>query len=128
MRQKLEERIVKRWPMWFDVHGDLSHTLMPNGFLHGDGWFDILCQLCQKLEPLVAELEMETGRRFEVLQIKEKFGSLRFYVNHSTDAMREWIAAAELESCRICEVCGRPGRLRQSRWLQTRCDVHASDQ
>jgi hypothetical protein len=65
---------------------------MPRGFEHGDGWFDILWRLCVDLEPLVAEFEQETESQFEVLQVKEKFGGLRFYVNcRRNDAIRHRI-------------------------------------
>jgi len=47
---------------------------MADGFAHGDGWFDIVWRLCEDLEPLVAETENGTGRPFEVLQVKQKFG------------------------------------------------------
>ena len=52
----------------------------------------------------VAELENETGERFEVLQVKEKFGTLRFYVSHHTGAIDGRIAAA-LEEGRTTGLC-----------------------
>ena len=67
------------------MNGDVRHTLMPFGFQCGDGWFDILWRLCVDLEPLVAELEKETGDRFEVVQVKQKVGTLRFYVSHHAE-------------------------------------------
>lgn len=79
MRKELEQRLVERYPTWFNTTGDIRHTLMPRGFTHDDGWFDILWRLCGDLEPLVAQFEKETGLHFEVLQVKEKFGGLRFY-------------------------------------------------
>jgi hypothetical protein len=81
MRKELEQRLVERWPTWFNTRGDIRYTAMPRGFEHDDGWFDILWRLCEDLEPLVAEVEKQTGVPFEVLQVKEKFGGLRFYVN-----------------------------------------------
>jgi hypothetical protein len=68
------------------------------GFLHDDGWFDVLWQLCEDLEPLVAELERATVRQFEFPQVKEKFGGLRIHVNGADDAIRQRIEAAEWES------------------------------
>src|SRR5208283_3534018 len=94
------------------------------GFRHDDGWFDIIWRLCEDLEPLVAEVEKETGRKFEVLQVKEKFGGLRFYVNHANDAIRERIGIAAKESFRTCEVCGQPGKLREVGLIKTLCDEH----
>jgi hypothetical protein len=55
MRKELEQKIIPRWPQWFNNEGDVSHTAMPRGFLHGDGWFDILWRLCGDLEALVEE-------------------------------------------------------------------------
>jgi len=125
MRKELEQKLVERWPTWFNVGGDPRQTRMADGFSHGDGWFEILWRLCEDLEPLVAEAERQTGHPFEVLQVKEKLGGLRFYVNHRTDAISERIAAAELESIRICEVCGQPGKRREGNWIRTLCDEHS---
>ena len=125
MRKDLEEKLVKRFPTWFDLSGDVHRTLMPFGFEHGDGWFSILWRLCVDLEPLAAELEKETGERFEVVRVKTKLGTLRFYVSHHTDAIDGRIAEVQEESSRTCEICGQPGRLRSGRWIQTLCDEHA---
>jgi hypothetical protein len=95
-----------------------------NGFAHGDGWFNIVWRLCEGLEPLVAEAEKATGRPFEVLQVKQTFGGLRFYTNLSSEAIRERINAAGLESVRTCQVCGQPGRLREHGWIKIVCDEH----
>jgi hypothetical protein len=88
MRKELGQKLVERWPLWFNTGGDIRYTAMPRGFVHGDGWFDILWRLCMDLEPLVAEFEQATALKFEVLQVKEKFGGLRFNVNHANDAIR----------------------------------------
>jgi len=128
MRKELEQKLVERWPAWFNVGSDPRQTRIADGFCHGDGWFDILWRLCEDLEPLVAEAERQTGHPFEVLQVKEKLGGLRFYVNHRTDAISERITAAELESLRTCEVCGQPGKRREGNWIRTLCDEHAAGQ
>ena len=31
MREELERKLVERWPGWFNVGGDVRHTLMPFG-------------------------------------------------------------------------------------------------
>jgi hypothetical protein len=95
MNKALEQKLTERWPTWFNTKGDIRHTLMPWGFTHDDGWFDILWRLCEDLEPLVAEFEAAGGPKFEVLQVKEKFGGLRFYVNcRRNEAIRERIGIA----------------------------------
>ncbi len=125
MRKELEQKLFERWPTWFTTEGDFRQTLMPQGFTHGDSWFDILWRLCGHMETLVAELEHATGCKFEVLQVKEKFGGLRIYVNHANDAIRRRIETAEQESLHTCEVCGRRGKRRENSWIKTLCDEHA---
>jgi hypothetical protein len=80
-----ETKIVARWQDWFDADGDVRRTLMRYGFQCEDGWFNIIFDLCERLEPLVAGLnaKLHAGDHFEVLQVKQKMGSLRFYVSHS---------------------------------------------
>ena len=76
---------------------------------------------------MVAKFEQEAGLQFEVLQVKEKFGVLRFYVNCSrNDAVGQRIGIAAEESFHTCEVCGQPGELRECDWIKTLCDEHAS--
>jgi hypothetical protein len=117
--------LFERWSICFNLKGDIRHTGMTLGFRHDDGWFNILWRLCGDLEPRVTELEEATGRQFEILHVKEKFGGLRFYVNHSNDAIRQRIGAAQQESFHTCEVCGQPGKLREGAWIKTLWDEHA---
>jgi hypothetical protein len=124
MKHELEQRIVERWPDWFDVHGSIQSTLMPFGFEHSDGWFDIIWRLCEHLEPLVAQFERESGLEFKVLQVKEKFGGLRFYSNFSDEAISHVIRDAEAESLKTCEVCGKPGKPNRGGWIKTCCAEH----
>lgn len=89
----------------------------------GDGWFEILDKLCTRLDAL------ELPKTFCVLQIKEKVGELRFYVNGASDPVKDlqamrWISEAMGESIHVCEVCGRSGRRRQLSWVQTLCWWH----
>jgi hypothetical protein len=125
MNKALEQKLIERWPTWFNTEGDVRCTAMPRGFEHDDGWFEILWRLCVDLEPLVA------GHEFEVVQVKEKLGGLRFYVrldglrlSHADDAISRRIGAAIDESFRTCEICGQPGILREQRWIRTLCDLH----
>jgi hypothetical protein len=124
MRKELEQRLVGRWPRWFNTRGDIRHTAMPRGFTNDDGWFDLLWRLCEDLEPLVAKFEQASGSQFEVLQVKEKFGGMRIHVNHANDAIHQRIETAIQESFHTCEVCGQPGTLREDGRIKTLCDEH----
>jgi hypothetical protein len=126
MRKALEEKLAQLWPGWFSLSGDPMSSEMARGFEHGDGWFGIVWRVCSDLEPLVVELEKETGERFEILQVKEKLGTLRFYVGHHTDAIDRRIEEAQMESARPCEVCGQPSRQQEVRgWVLAKCHNHA---
>ena len=57
-------------------------------------------------------------------QVKEKFGSLRFYLDHGTEEMYEHIHAAEDASGKTCEECGEVATLDNSNfWVKTLCDA-----
>jgi hypothetical protein len=88
----------------------------------GPGWKDIvdpLEELCDRHGVLV-------------MQCKEKFGGLGFYVGGPEEISQEdWdnvtarIENAERVSCHICEECGAPGETRDiGGWLKTVCDQH----
>jgi len=60
---------------------------------------------------------------FEVVQVKEKYGGLRFYTNFSDEHLDGMIEYAEGMSTRICEVCGAWATLVEAKgWYTTLCD------
>ena len=64
----------------------------------------------------------EKGFTPEIAQVKEKFGTLRIYVDGSNDFLDGMVNAMELASGYICEDCGRPGTRRSGGWILTQCD------
>jgi hypothetical protein len=60
-----------------------------------------------------------------VEQIKEKFGTLRFYYRGGDDVINGMVRMAEAMSEVICEECGRPGETNGNEWLRTTCEEHA---
>jgi hypothetical protein len=60
-----------------------------------------------------------------VTQIKEKFGTLRFYYHGGDDYIRGLESMADSMSARICEDCGKPGKIRSGGWVRTLCEEHA---
>lgn len=67
----------------------------------------------------------ENGDTYRPVQIKEKFGGLRYYMGSETKAMTEAISEAERKSFETCEQCGAPGKLRRGGWISTLCDICA---
>lgn len=55
-------------------------------------------------------------------QVKEKFGTLRFYMTSATDEMREHVRKAENKSAKVCEDCGAEGVMREGGWIRTLCN------
>lgn len=58
----------------------------------------------------------------KVLQVKEKYGSLRLYCGQATLFTLGYISALEDVSRYVCEECGKPGTLRTDGWYKTLCD------
>lgn len=54
-------------------------------------------------------------------QIKEKFGTLRFYYNGGNEYIHGLVAMAEAMSCRTCESCGAPATQTHGGWIKTIC-------
>ena len=91
----------------------------------GDGWRDIVCDL---VDALIERLE---PGKWHLLQIKEKFGTLRFYYQldnavgeETAQIVDKLVQVAEGKSSETCETCGKPGSERDNhRWIKTLCDV-----
>ena len=60
-------------------------------------------------------------------QVKEKFGTLRFYMTRYTDEIRELISSAETLSSVTCEECGSPGEEKGGGWIRTLCNPCAKE-
>jgi len=62
-------------------------------------------------------------------QVKEKFGTLRFYLTSGTDEMFDLVHEYERRSEIICEACGSNAELRNDQyWYSTLCEKCAIDQ
>jgi hypothetical protein len=78
------------------------------------GWYPLIKELIEDLISL--------GWNKQILQVKEKFGGLRFYINEGTDEIHNRIIEAERKSYTICEITGKPGELRKDiGWYRTLC-------
>lgn len=117
MTPALQKRIFATAPTLYKRRKlPMTQTCMCWGIEPGDGWFDIIMDLSQTLEPYA----ISDGVRAE--QVKEKFGVLCFYVSNYVEPVEALIDAAEDASSRTCEDCGEPGTLRTGGWMRTLCD------
>ena len=99
-----------------------------NYFECGDGWFYIIDKLCSLLQNEMRNvsygLPPEDAAELQpvAVQVKEKFGGLRFYIDGGTDTMRGMISAVESISYITCESCGNRGGKKGKAWIRTMCD------
>jgi hypothetical protein len=179
MNQTLDKLLCARYPKIFaNRHQDMTTTAMCWGFDCGDGWFNILDQLCAQIQHHIdwktaqyeraarfnqaltkaiegdkAELieyftygEVADNRTFENVefeierkqlrvlpeqvtqvvadQVKEKYGTLRFYYTGGDNMITGMVALAESMSAVCCEQCGCPAKIRSGGWVRTLCDLH----
>jgi hypothetical protein len=111
-----------------------TQSLVCFGF-PGDGWFKLIKELSEEFELL--NNTPDCPYYVTAAQMKEKFGTLRFYINliekedsryrqESDKIWRDIIysieSSAELKSSFTCEICGEYGELRKGGWLRTLCN------
>lgn len=85
-----------------------------------DGWDELIYNLCKDLNDM--------GFKGRVHQIKEKFGGLRFYISDGSNQVFARIDMAEEDSIKTCEICGKPGKVRDLRgWRKCVCEEHKGE-
>lgn len=116
MDQKLEQQLIAKYPRIFA-------RPMEWGILTGDGWYQILDDLCAELQALADQ--GQPHKQPVVEQIKEKFGRLRFYSSAVSQQQGSLIIEAEKRSAVTCETCSATGRMRSRGLMRVCCDAHA---
>ena len=142
MRKELDEALCAKYPKIFkDRHGDMRETAMCWGFDCDDGWYNIIDKLCHVIQSHIDQREQQ--RQYSVdngkvptvasveqvvaTQVKEKFGTLRFYYFGGDDTIDGMVRMAESMTEVSCETCGSPGKNRMGGWIRTLCDTHAKE-
>jgi hypothetical protein len=105
----------------------MTETAMCWGFDCGDGWFEILNQLMGNIQHHIdwRNKKEEVVTQVTLDQVKEKFGTLRFYYTGGDDIIDGMVRMAESMSGVTCETCGSPGQRRGGGWITTLCKEHA---
>lgn len=109
---------------WQKKYPNLFKEYPRSGFYAGAGWEALLHNLCSILEAAILQMPNEIRGGIYCVQVKEKFGGLRFYLSQETPYLSGAIAMAESMSHCICEQCGKPGKLRPGSYIQVLCDPH----
>ena len=119
-----ERKLVEKYQHILQPTRPLTESCMQFGIEIGEGWFPLVEKLCKIINKEIKINPVLKG--IHTVQIKEKFGGLRFYIYGSNDKINDAIAKAEDESFKICEKCGKRGKLRDDKyWMQTLCNEHA---
>lgn len=130
MSPELEKTLFDKYPKLFpkdqQEEGHPS-SLMCYGFSCGDGWYHIIDTLCRNIKFHVEQqqrnLDEDEKEHYEVVveQVKEKFGSLRFYISGGDEYIHGMIAMAESISAKTCEYCGAKAELTTKGWIKNIC-------
>jgi hypothetical protein len=149
MRQELDEALCAKYPKIFkDRHASMMETLMCWGFDVGDGWYQALDSLCANIQHHIDwshknhewDLKWNAEHPDEqrpvrdpvsqvvAVQVKEKFGGLRFYYDGGDDQVYGMVRMAESWAAHTCEQCGAPGKMRGHGWYYTACDLHTREE
>ena len=127
MNIDLDKQLCEKYPDIFkDRYADMRATAMCWGFEHGDGWYNIIDNLCATIKNREYNLKFHNVEFVPVVatQVKEKYGGLRFYYNGGDDYIAGAVSLAEYLSEVTCEECGKPGKMRGRNWMYTACDEH----
>jgi hypothetical protein len=127
MKQELDKLLCEKYPkMMVNRNKDMKETCMCWGFECGDGWFNILDQLMGNILHHIdwKNKKGEVVSQVTLDQVKEKFGTLRFYYTGGDDIVGGMVRMAESMSGVTCEECGNSGQRRGSGWIYTACDAH----
>ncbi len=121
MNKENTEKLFAKYPKIFVQHSlSPQETAMCWGIDCGDGWFWLIDNLCSHLQ---FDIERNNHSQIEAVQVKEKFGDLRFYTNHADESQQSMINFAEFLSNSICENCGSTNNVSQNNkgWINTLC-------
>jgi hypothetical protein len=121
MKNELQDKLIKEFPnLYKQVTLSPQETCMCWGFCCGDGWFQIIFDLSKKIT--------ELDPNIEAIQVKEKFGGLRFYIEpvdkNKFAEVYKTINDYENESFKTCEICGTKENVHTQgpNWIKTLCD------
>lgn len=90
-----------------------------------DGWREAFGeQMCDELLEILKKADCVD--KYEIVQIKEKFGGLRWYDNGVPESVKDeyfaWLNKYEVLSENTCINCGKPSTHFTGGWIMPMCD------
>jgi hypothetical protein len=140
MRQELDRQLCEKYPaMMVNRNGAVTETCMCWGFECGDGWYNILNLLMSNIQHHIDwnNKNFEKGyKQYKQVpqvtldQVKEKFGTLRFYYTGGDEYISGMVRMAESMSGVTCEGCGAQTKTKWPTgknggiggWVRTECE------
>lgn len=115
------DKLYKDYPLLFTKQ---------TSFYLPEGWVDLVRGLCDVISHHIEyAYPKEIGEQIYVSQIKEKFGTLRFYMAHDDDFISGAVTMAEMQSYQLCQKCGKKGTHRNlGGWISTLCNKHLKEE
>jgi hypothetical protein len=130
MAPEFDKYLCEKYPKIFkNRDGSIMETCMAWGFECGDGWFNVIDALCKEIQHHIdwkyKDLPVDEREAIQVVadQVKEKYGTLRFYYHGGDEVIEGMVSMAESMTHRTCEVCGNSGQLRAGGWYRTLCNT-----
>ena len=121
MNKKNTEKLYKDFPKLYSHHKQpCRETCMCWGFSCGDGWFKLIYELSSTIQSYI---DNNKAPQVVVVQVKEKYGGLRFYTQGEDRLIHGMIWFADSLSYSICEMCGSMKNVTQNKkgWISTLC-------
>lgn len=133
MNEKLEQKLFDKFPKIFQKKDlDMSMTCMCWGIDTPDSWYNIIQKLCEKLQ---WDTDNNNYPQVVAEQVKEKFGTLRFYygldniqklseerLTHNEGYIEGVVSVYEDITSGICSECGSNKDVTSTRgWVRYLC-------
>jgi len=116
MDKKLQNQLFKKYPKLFRQRL-LNKETSPMfwGITCGNGWYNIINCLCFALDQM--------NDKVEACQVKQKFGGLRFYIDHGTEMQQRLCSLVGSISFGFCELCGSVDDVKTTKggYVETLC-------
>lgn len=132
LREQTLDRLLARCPLLFRGWAEAEANPRPfsRALKCGIGWLPLVEVVCEMLEEGIASrvrAGLPVGWAPAPLQIRERFGELRFDLHNAEGWTDELVELAALQSTRVCFVCGAPVSSRRAgdRFVPARCRRHA---
>ncbi len=120
----LKAELMDRYPLLYYYARRPGQHSMRYGLSIGMGWLPMIEEMSAKVETILNKFIIENpGEKFPTaVQVKEKFGTLRFYTNIINKEVDDIISEYEDKSYTVCENCSSPGTIRPEGWHRVLCN------